>query len=155
MRAATAWLLERAGGRPQGHRAVALMLGLMARRPGTRLADLCEATGYGERQVRNLFWTWVGVGPKRYQRIVRFQGVLRSLAQSGGDAAFDPWLETGRIDMPCWADVASAFGYADQSHLSADFKALAGVTPGGYVAAYRGLENYLPVHLDRKPPGVA
>ena len=69
------------------------------------------------------------------------------MATNGGDAASDPWLEKGQIPVPDWADVAQAFGYADQSHMNIDFRALSGFTPSGYVAAYRGLENFLPVTL--------
>jgi len=46
---------------------------------------------------------------------------------------------------PDWADVALQHGYYDQSHLARDFRELAGETPHGYVAAFRGLVNYLPM----------
>jgi AraC-like DNA-binding protein len=48
-------------------------------------------------------------------------------------------------EEPDWADVAVLFGYYDQSHLARDFRELAGETPNGYVGAFRGLENYLPL----------
>lgn len=144
---AEAWLMERAAGHPCLHPAVAFMLNKIAAAPNTRLRDLAELTGFSERQVRNLFWHWVGMPPKQCARLIRFQSVLKHLSRAGGAAAQDPWLAEGRLQPPDWADVASAFGYVDQSHLSADFRQFASLTPGEYVAAYRGLENFLPVHL--------
>jgi len=66
----------------------------------------------GRRQLERLFLRQVGVEPKRYARIVRFQRALRA-RQSG----------------LAWAEVALEAGYYDQSHLIADYRVFAGRTP--------------------------
>jgi transcriptional regulator GlxA family with amidase domain len=60
----------------------------------------------------------VGLTPKRFARIQRLKRVARDL---DGQAEAD------------WATVAARHGYADQPHLSGEFRELAGVTPTGYL----------------------
>jgi AraC-like DNA-binding protein len=105
-----------------------------------RVRDLIEKTGYSERQVLNLFRRHVGLSPKQFARIQRFKRLLGAL---GG--AEDPWLGAGPLPQQDWAGLAAAHGYVDQSHLVHEFRALAGMTPGAYAAAYGGLTNYLPI----------
>jgi AraC-like DNA-binding protein len=141
--AAEAWLLEQCAGE--------LVLSLPAARmaaaldqAGRRVADAAETTGLSDRQVRNLFDRWIGVSPKAYARIGRFRRVL---AASGAVELADPLNAGEALPPPDWAALAAATGYSDQSHLSHDFVAFAGMTPGAYTAAYRGLSNYLPITL--------
>jgi len=53
-----------------------------------------------------------------------------------------------------WADLASAFGYADQAHLIHEFRALTGSSPGRYLgdadAASRQVDatGFYPVRLE-------
>ncbi len=101
---------------------------------GIRIADVVEEVGYSQRHVLGLFRRWVGLPPKQYGRIRRFQQVLGSAAN--GDGAPPP--------DPDWADIAADHGYYDQSHLIRDFQQFAGMSPGAYLVSYRGLENYLP-----------
>ncbi len=75
---------------------------------------LCEATGTSRRQFERKFSQEVGIGPKRFCRILRFQKVFRALEKSTGQE---------------WAGVASECGYYDQSHLIRDFQEFAGETP--------------------------
>ncbi|WP_327145149.1 helix-turn-helix domain-containing protein [Nocardia sp. NBC_01327] len=77
----------------------------------TPLRDVATRLAVSERQLRNLFTAGVGVSPKHYARITRVRQVI-------GAAGNTPW-----------SDIAVATGYYDQSHLTADFRSLMGVTP--------------------------
>jgi AraC-like DNA-binding protein len=141
--AAEAWLLEQAGTALPLNSAAAHLAQQLGR-PGLRVRDAVAETGFTERHVLSLFRRWIGVSPKQYARISRFQHLLQSLASSGAE---DPGLAAPALPPPDWARVAAETGYADQSHLTHEFQAFAGTTPGAYVAAYSGLTNYLPITL--------
>ncbi len=133
--AAIGWLTERIG-RAALPPAVRYLIRRLEHPVGLRIRDLAEEVGFSERHMRGLFQRWVGLSPKQYARIQRFQGVLARMAN------------TATAHLECdWAETAAAFGYADQSHLAHDFRAFAGMTPGQYAAAYSGLTNYLPITL--------
>lgn len=70
--------------------------------------------GLSDRQFRRRFEAAVGLGPKRFARIVRFQRV------------FEQRLEH---DARAWSEVALDCGYYDQAHFNRDFRAFAGVRP--------------------------
>jgi AraC-like DNA-binding protein len=102
------------------------------------VAGLIDATGYTQRHVSALFRRWVGLSPKQFHRLRRF-ATLRAFIARG---QFD-WRSAPR--RPDWPDLAVAFGYADQSHMSRDFRDFAGMTPGAFAQTARGIDNYLPV----------
>ncbi len=145
--AVEAWLLERAAGRLDADPVVEHATGRLFAPAGFRIADLALEIGYSQRHLLGLFRRWVGITPKQYARIRRFQQVLNHVARKEGadPAAEDLELRGRPPEEPDWADVAVLHGYYDQSHLARDFRELAGVTPSGYVAAFRGLVNYLPL----------
>jgi AraC-like DNA-binding protein len=83
----------------------------------TRISEVARSAGLSERALSRLFGDKIGLSPKRFSRIVRFQHVLR------------------RIDgQPDWAILASELGYFDQAHMIREFKALFGCTPGEALA---------------------
>ena len=133
--AAVAWLTERLAPVPVDP-AVRYLTARLDRPAGLRIADLAEEVGYSQRHLLALFRRWVGLSPKQYARIRRFGTVVGAIAATN-DAG------------PDWARIAASHGYADQSHLSHEFGAFAGMTPGGFAEAYRGLDNFLPITLDR------
>jgi AraC-like DNA-binding protein len=139
------WLIEQCRGELALNPA-AVHLAAQLDRPGRRVADAAETTGLSDRQLRNVFDRWIGVSPKSYARIARFRRVL---AASGAVELADPEMNAEALRPPDWAQLAAITGYSDQSHLSHDFVAFAGMTPGAYAAAYRGLSNYLPITLPR------
>ena len=82
-----------------------------------RIAEIQREAGYSPRHFIALFRSAIGLTPKHYYRVQRFTAVLRRLA--GGDAAN-------------LADIAASIGYADQSHMTREFRDFAGITPTQY-----------------------
>jgi transcriptional regulator GlxA family with amidase domain len=74
--------------------------------------------GVSERQLERLFRERTGLGPKEMARVARLRSVLAHLASKG---------------CADWADLANAFGYADQAHLIHEFQALTGKSPARYL----------------------
>jgi len=111
------------------HPAVAYALRAVDASPSlARVGQVRDETGYSAKRFIELFRHSVGLAPKRYCRIRRFQTVIESLA---------------RGEPVEWAGVAADSGYSDQSHLNREFRALAGVTPG----EYRPVSNDRPSHV--------
>ena len=93
---------------------------LVASRGRARVEPLMDETGWSRRHVTERFRRQLGIPPKAYARLLRFQHASARLLDG----------EAGRS----LADVATETGYYDQSHLSREFAALAGITPGAYAA---------------------
>jgi AraC-like DNA-binding protein len=85
-----------------------------------RVEPLMDETGWSRRHVTERFRRQLGIAPKAYARLLRFQHATALLMKPETTASL--------------ADVAMAAGYYDQSHLTRDFAALAGMTPGAYAA---------------------
>ena len=151
--AAERWLLEQGSGRLETHPAVEYLTSRLFAPAGLRIADVVSEVGYSQRHLLGLFRRWVGMSPKHYQRIRRFQQVLHGaiVQRDPGHDAARPEFRAVRLSEPDWADVALEFGYYDQAHLARDFKAFSGLSPRRYLEAYRGQENYLPLDGPRAP----
>ena len=78
------------------------------------LENLARDLGLSDRQFRRRFEAVVGIGPKKFNRLVRFQRV------------FEREQET---DARAWSDVALDCGYYDQAHFNRDFRAFSGMRP--------------------------
>jgi AraC-like DNA-binding protein len=84
---------------------------------GAGVAEAASEVGYSRRHLGSLLRAEVGLTPKEYQRVARFER-SRSLLMSAA--------ARGR---PSLADVAARAGYADQAHLTREWVRLAGCTP--------------------------
>jgi len=121
-------LLERAK-RLELHPAIRFGLGQFQRAPHIRsVLDVTRDAGLSRRRFAQLFREQVGLTPKLYCRVHRFQDVVRTL-NSG---------------MPVnWADVALAGGYSDQAHLTHEFRAFSGTSPSAWLAKDRPFPNHM------------
>ncbi|XID94123.1 DUF6597 domain-containing transcriptional factor [Paenibacillaceae bacterium WGS1546] len=81
------------------------------------LSDTIERTGLSAKKFIQLFKEEVGMTPKRFCRVMRFQEALIALGQGKP------------ID---WVHLAIACGYYDQAHFIREFRAFSGLTPTEY-----------------------
>jgi AraC-like DNA-binding protein len=104
------------------HPAVAFALGEFQGRAHTpTVRNVTERIGLSPRRFIQLFTKQVGLTPKLFCRVRRFQEVLRLV----------------RTKSPVdWADVALNCGYYDQAHFINDFRAFCGVTPAAYLQVW-------------------
>jgi len=94
-------------------RLTALAGSIVERRGLVSVDQLATDAGVSSRQLERRFLREVGVGPKLFARIVRFQQVFRAVEQCSVE----------------WAAVALECGYYDQAHLIRDFNQFAQQTP--------------------------
>ncbi|QGN34794.1 AraC family transcriptional regulator [Microlunatus sp. Gsoil 973] len=86
-----------------------------------RIAGLAGHVMLSERQLHSLFTAEFGIGPKRFNRLLRFQRAKRLIGYG---------VDHGRVDL---AGIAADCGYADQSHLTRDFRSFVGIGPTRWV----------------------
>lgn len=103
----------RASGRPDAVISAAVDA-IRAQHGCARIGDLARSLAIGERRLQRKFEREVGLTPKRWARIIRFQ------------AAFEASSNTVR---EAWVDLAARFGYADQAHMVREFAEFTGVAP--------------------------
>jgi AraC-like DNA-binding protein len=111
--------LAAAGTKAAGNRGVTWAVGQFMREPHLQsIAAVSHDLGVSHKQFIEQFRREVGLTPKLFCRIRRFQEVL------------------GRIHSQKavnWADVACSCGYFDQAHFVKDFLAFAGLNPSAYL----------------------
>ncbi|MFO1251590.1 MAG: AraC family transcriptional regulator [Inhella sp.] len=83
-------------------------------RPLAELPALAAELGWSERQLRRRFEAAVGLGPKRFQRLVRFQRVFAQAREHEAQA---------------WVEAALDGGYCDQAHFSREVRTFCGASP--------------------------
>lgn len=104
---------------------------------GALVRDVSRELGYAQRRFIQMFNSNVGLTPKMFCRIRRFQQA-RLLAE--------------KLETPDWAELAVACGYFDQSHLIRDFQEFSGSTPRTYSLQQhhkdaRLKDNHVPLRL--------
>jgi AraC-like DNA-binding protein len=97
-----------------------------------RVADLAERLGFSSRRLGDLFREQTGLAPKAFQRVRRFQHVLKA-------------LRTKPLAQENWATLAAGCGYFDQAHFIHDFKSFSGMTPGEYLRVATPHLNHIPL----------
>lgn len=104
--------------------------GALRLEPNGRVAAWSELTGLSRRRFSQLFREQIGLTPKLYLRLCRFQQVVQDL-HAGQDVE--------------WCDIALAGGYADQAHLAHEFREFSGFTISDYSAQTRPWANHVVV----------
>jgi len=125
------FLAARFRGHPRSFRSVERALQLMMRSPhGMAIRDLADRIGITQKHLITQFDRYVGLKPKRCERIGKFQTVLARIEHQR------------QIN---WADIAISCGYCDQSHFIKEFKEFSGINPSRYLADRTEYANYVPI----------
>jgi AraC-like DNA-binding protein len=110
------------------HPAVARALQQLVTVPSVH--EVVKQSGYSHRRFLELFVQEVGLTPKAYSRVQRFQRALQHASAP---------------DRTAWSDIAIAAGYSDQSHFNREFRVCVGTTPTEYRNLAPRLRHHVPV----------
>jgi AraC-like DNA-binding protein len=102
-------------GRQQSH-----ALRLLRGRPDLDIAQIARDLGWSRKHLAARVRDAVGVGPRCFRRLLRFQKLTQMIGRHAGP--------------PDWAGLACDAGYCDQSHMIREFREFSGLTPRIYRA---------------------
>jgi AraC-like DNA-binding protein len=109
------WLVPRLLAGPAAHPVTRAALARLVRNgEAPRVGPLARDLGISARYLHRVFLREVGLSPKSFARVLRFQRAL------------DRLVERPARDL---AGLAGECGYYDQAHMNRDFRALCGLTP--------------------------
>jgi len=113
------WLVWIAAQPLRHHDAIAFALGEFESAPGLRSsARVAEKVNLSQRRFIDIFRNEVGMAPKLFCRVQRFQEAIESIQHQQA------------VD---WADLALSCGYTDQSHFIHEFREFSGLRPSEYL----------------------
>lgn len=99
-------------------------------RPQATVSAVASQIGYSRRHFVELFNSEVGLTPKSYARVRRFQRVIALVG-------LQPEVD--------WGHLALDAVYFDQAHFANDFRDFSGLTPNRYLAERTPHLNHVPV----------
>ncbi len=97
-----------------GHVLVSNIIAAIEANAALQLQDVVANAGYSQKQAIQLFKKYVGLNPKTFQRIVRFNEILPLV------------MEKKSVS---WQHICAECFYYDQSHFIREFKAFSGYNP--------------------------
>jgi AraC-like DNA-binding protein len=123
-------LLEQLAKPLERHPAVSFGMQQLRGHGRASVAAVVDKAGFSQRRFIRLFEEQVGLTPKVFGRVSRFQRVVH-IAHG-----------TDEID---WVDLALGCGYYDQAHFIHDFQSFAGITPATYLRQRTSHLNHVPL----------
>jgi AraC-like DNA-binding protein len=116
------------------HYAVSTALDAFRRDATTAVRDIARNVGLSQRRLIEVFKKEVGMTPKLFSRVQRFQQARAMIHRQ--EKAAD------------WASIAMECGYFDQSHLIREFLEFSGTSPAAYFRQYHRLLDQH-IHIKR------
>jgi len=90
------------------------------------VAEMISVAQVSERQLERLFKKYVGLSPKYYSRIIRFNYIFQLIKSKKNS----------------WTEIVYQSGYYDQSHFIRNFKAFSGEDPSSYFFEEKNMANF-------------
>ncbi len=96
----------------------------------TSIEKVSQKVGFSQKHFIKIFKEHVGLTPKSFLKIIRFQKAIQEIEQSR---------------VADWSSVAFESGYYDQAHFINDFKTFSGFTPTQYLKTNGEYTNYIAI----------
>ena len=94
----------------------------------SRINEFCTCYGISQRALERLFNKYIGICPKEFQKLARFQKIVNQIMKSKyQDLTF----------------LAHQYNYYDQNHFIKEFKSLAGATPTHFINEKRSIKHII------------
>jgi AraC-like DNA-binding protein len=90
---------------------------MLRNRPDLDIVAIADCVGWSRKHLADRMRDTVGVGPRTFRRLLRFQKLTRRISAR---------------PVTDWASCALDAGYCDQSHLIREFREFAGITPSEF-----------------------
>jgi AraC-like DNA-binding protein len=98
-----------------------------------RVENVARELGVSRQHLARTFAAHSGLTPKQFATICRVRALLAEVRETKAKRALASRSASLREPKSLqWSDVAARYGYADQSHLIADVRAVTGITPVGW-----------------------
>lgn len=94
--------------------AVVALASSLQEQPASKLKEIVQSFNGSQKHLIDQFKKYIGLTPKQYQRVLRFNDVFARMQS-------DQFLS--------WSDIAHLCGYSDQSHFIKEFKHFSGFNP--------------------------
>ncbi|MTI33579.1 helix-turn-helix domain-containing protein [Xanthovirga aplysinae] len=134
-RLAENWLMNRFAAKKTPPTDLLNVLKNLQREPATNYPQVIENYPNTQKHLIDQFKRYIGLTPKYYQRILRFNEILQQIQQK---------------EKIVWSQVAYQCGYTDQSHFIKEFKHFSGFNPQEFIKQeyHQEEKNFFP--LDRE-----
>jgi AraC-like DNA-binding protein len=130
-RTADLFFTSRCSSLPDGDGLTRAALSILNRKGRVEIPMLAQKAQLSPRQFERRFSREIGLPPKLFARIARFEAALESKALSASES---------------WTEITNRLGYYDQTHLIKDFKEFSGEVPTRLLAQ---LESAYAHHLSK------
>lgn len=94
------------------------------------IKKIVQKTGYTHKHFISMFNKYVGLNPKQFLQIIKFQQAIRAIEN---------------CKTINWTHLAIDCGYYDQAHFINDFKKFSGFNPSSYIEVKGEFINYIPI----------
>ena len=127
------WLMNRLDPKKIPSKALVDLINRLQRDPVSNLKTIIKTYPYTQKQLIQHFKKYVGLTPKYYHRIVRFNEILHNIHTQ---------------EVVSGADLAYSCGYSDQSHFIKEFCLFSGFNPREFVkkAFPKDEKNFFPLN---------
>ena len=115
---ADAWLERQYDDSLRPPDSIVATIGRLQEQPASKLNEVIAEYDGSQKHLISQFRKYVGLTPKQYQRVLRFNDVFRQMQA-------DQFLS--------WSDIAHLCGYSDQSHFIREFKHFSGFNPEAFL----------------------